>query len=85
MVYHQEVHVNKSNNIYIGNGYFNVEYKHQVCVIQNITIIKMTAPTDVAIHECILFIRKFKINKLIKEFDDNHFHDDVYNCWKVAY
>lgn len=61
---------------YIENGYFNVKYNIGE-VVQDITGIKMTVPTDVAIRECILFMRKIKIDKLTKEFDDNQFRDSV--------
>ena len=61
---------------YVEGGYFNVKYNIGA-VVQDITGIKMTVPTDVAIRECILFMRKIKIDKLTKEFDDNQFRDNV--------
>jgi len=62
---------------YIENNYFSVKYNLNT-VIQDITAIKMTAPTDPAIKVILLFLRALKLEKIQdQEIDELKYRDHV--------
>jgi len=57
---------------YIENGYFEVKYTNiDSIIVQDITAIKMTIPTDPVIKDILLFLRGLKLEKLQNEKDFN--------------
>lgn len=63
---------------YVEEGYFEVKYRDCLPIVQDITSMKMTSPTDSAIREVLLFMRKLKLEKISNEnFDDLKYRDQV--------